>query len=186
MVLEREKLYSFEEFWEILNLPENDERRFELDEGVIVEMGASSKRNTVVAGRIVHFLNAEVIPKNLGMVTVPDAGYKLGSRNYRQPDVAFISKNTSTDLEGVYFTVAPDLAVEIASPDEDVFKKVKEYIRSGTRMVWVVYAEEKVVDVFTPAQESEFRVQELTVNDTLDGGDILPGFTLPVRDIFPA
>lgn len=143
----REKPYTFEEFWEIATLPENAERRLELDEGIIADMGASSKLNTVVAGRLIHFLNAHVIPHGSGSVTTPDAGYKLGSATYRQPDAAFVSRQTATDLEGIYFTVAPDLAVEIVSPDEDVFKKANEYIEAGTRIVWAVYAAEQRVFV---------------------------------------
>jgi Uma2 family endonuclease len=103
----QEKLYTVEEFWEIVKLPENEERRLELDEGVIVDVGASSKRNTVVTGRLIHFLNAHVIPNNLGVVTTPNAGFKLGRRKYRQPDAAFISgAASSVDLEGTYFTDA--------------------------------------------------------------------------------
>jgi Uma2 family endonuclease len=88
-------------------------------------------------------------------------------------------------LIGVEFDIAPDMAVEVVSPDEDVFRKVKEYIRSGTRIVLVVYGPDKVINVFTPTQEGEYRVQELTLNDTFDGGDVLPGFKLPVKEIFP-
>jgi len=187
MVLEREKLYTLEEFRVIATWLENEEKRLEWEDGVIVDMGSSSRLNTVTGIRIVHFVTNHVIPNDLGFVTGADGGFFLKAvGRVRRPDVAFIAKHHRVELVGVEFDIAPDLAIEIASPDEDVFKKVKEYIRSGTRMVWVVYADEKVVDVFTPAQESEFRVQELTVADTLDGGDILPGFTLPVRDIFPA
>src|SRR6185369_5036422 len=143
MVL-HEKLYTFEEFWEIANLPENADRRLEFDEAVIVDMGASTKLNTVTAGRVIHFLNSYVILHDLGVVTVPDAGYKLfGGNQYRQPDAAFISKEKA-DLKGVYFTIAPDLAVEVVSENEDIFKKAREYLHAGTHMVWAVYAEERV------------------------------------------
>lgn len=182
----RESLHTFEEFWEIANLPENADRRLELEDGVIIDMGSSSKLNTVVSGRLIHFLNAHVIAHDLGIITSPDAGFKLGSRSYRQPDIAYISKNTSTDLKGVYFTVAPDLAVEIVSPDEDVFKKANEYIEAGTKMVWAVYAAEKRVYVFRPNEDGTLNVQPYGIDDTLDGGDVLPNFSLRVRDIFPA
>ena len=182
----RERLYTLEEFREIANLPENEEKRLEWEDGVIVDMGSSSRLNTVTGVRIAHFLNSHVLPNKLGFVTGADGGFFLKAvGRVRRPDVAFISSIHQVELVGIEFDIAPDLAVEVASPDEDVFKKVKEYIRSGTRIVWVVYALEKVVDVFTAAQEGEFRVQELTISDTLDGGDVLPDFTLPVRDIFP-
>lgn len=184
-MLLQEKLYTAEEFWTITQLPENEGRRLELDGGVIVDMGSSTKRNTVVAARLIYFFNAHVIPNDLGCVTAPDGGFKLATRRVRQPDVAFVAKKNCLDLEGVQFTAAPDLAVEVVSPDEDVFKKVNEYIRAGTRIVWTVYADEKTVYVFQPTDEGELRVKVFGVEDILDGGAVLPGFKLAVRDIFP-
>ena len=184
MVLEREKLYTAEEFWDIAQLPENQDKRLELEDGVIVEMGSSSPANTVTAMRIGYFLNGFVIPRDLGYITGADGGFKVGPKRVRQPDVGFISKARVPKLPK-RFDLAPDLAVEVVSPDEDVFKKAKEYIRAGTRIVWAIYPEEHEIDIFTHLQVNEFRIQPLTDSDTLDGGDVLPGFALPVRDIFP-
>ncbi len=181
----QEKLYTVEEFFEIAALPENEDRRLELDEGVIVDMGSSSRLNTVTAIRIAHFLASFVIPNNLGYITGADAGYRLTSGRARRPDVAFISRVHGITLEGVAFPIAPDLAVEVVSPDEDVLKKANEYIRSGARIVWAVYTEEKAVYVIQPANGDELRVQRFDLNATLDGGDVLLGFKLAVRDIFP-
>lgn len=183
MVLQ-EKLYTAEEFWEIARQPENELRRLELDEGVIVEMAESSPTNTVIAGRVIYFLNAFVIPNDLGYVTAPDGGFKLGERKVRQPDAAFISKSRVVTLPK-HFDLPPDLAVEIVSPNEDVLRKVDEYLRAGTRIVWVVYASEKMIYVFTLDENRNLRGQPFGVNDTLDGGDVLPGFRLPVQDVFP-
>jgi Uma2 family endonuclease len=183
MVLQ-EKLYTAEEFWEIAGQPENELRRLELDEGVIIEMAESSPTNTVTAGRVIYFLNAFVLPRKLGYVTVPDGGYKLSERKVRQPDAAFISKERLAKLPK-RFEIAPDLAVEIVSPSEDVLKKVNEFLRAGTRIVWTVYADEQTVYVFTLNEDGSLRGQPFGIDDTLDGGDVLPGFTLPVRDIFP-
>ena len=180
----REKLVTAEEFWQIAQLPENEQRRLELEDGVIVEMASSTQENTVTAGRLIHFLNAFVIPNDLGFVTIPDGSYKLGPRRVRQPDVGFISKARHPQLNGVQFPIAPDLAIEVVSPSEDVFKKVTEYIQAGTRLVWTVYTEDKTVYVFQPTDTGELRVQTFGVGDTLDGGDVLPNFRLAVRDIF--
>jgi Uma2 family endonuclease len=85
----------------------------------------------------------------------------------------------------VRFPVAPDLAVEVVSPDEDIFKKAREYLHAGTHMVWAVYADEKVVYVMRLDSDGSIRSVPYGVNDTLDGSDVLPGFILPVSEIFP-
>jgi Uma2 family endonuclease len=180
-----EKLYTPEEFWEIAQLAENELRRLELDEGEIVEMASSKQENTVIASRVGYFFNAFVIPNDLGFVSGPDGGYKLGEKTVRQPDVAFISKARHAKLKGTVFPVAPDLAVEVVSKNEDVLKKVNEYIRAGTRLVWAIYPDEKMVYVFHPAGAGELRMQSFGVQDTLDGGEVLPEFALKVSDIFP-
>lgn len=183
MVLQ-EKLYTAEEFWQIAQAPESEGRRLELDEGMIVEIAESSPTNTVIAGLVITALNIWVVPRKLGYVTSPDGGFRLGERKVRQPDAAFISKSRVAKLPK-HFDLPPDLAVEIVSPNEDVLKKVNEYLRAGTRMVWVVYASEKMVYVFTLDEDGNLRGQPFGIGDTLDGGDVLPGFTLPVQDVFP-
>ncbi len=180
----REKLYTAEEFFEIAGLPENDEKRLELDDGEIVEMAESSPKNTVTAMRIGTFINIFVMPHNLGYVTGADGGFKLEEKRVRQPDVAFISKKRVPKLPR-RFGIAPDLAVEVVSPDEDVFKKAREYLLAGTRLVWAVYTDEKTVYVFQLDADGSVRSKPFDIHATLDGGDVLPDFTLPVKDIFP-
>lgn len=181
----REKLYTADEFFEIASLPENEDKRLELDDGVIVDMASSSQLNTVTAARIVYFLNAYVIPNDLGYVTGADGGFKLGEKRARIPDVAFVSKARHPKLKGVKFPFAPDLAVEIVSPDEDIFKKAREYLAAGTRMVWAVYTDEQMVYVMRLDADGSIRSIPFGMDDTLDGGEVLPGFTLPVREVFP-
>jgi Uma2 family endonuclease len=180
----REKLYTFEEFWEVACLPENENRRLELEDGVIVEMGASSPINTVTAGRILHFMNAFVIPRDLGYVTGADGGFKLAPKRSRLPDVGFISKAKLPQLPK-RFDMPPDLAVELVSEDEDIFKKALEYLTAGTKLVWAVYALEKIVHVMRLDEDGGLRSLPYSVDSILDGEDVLPGFSLPVRDIFP-
>lgn len=182
----REKFYTAEEFFEIANLPENEDKRLELDDGVIVDMGSSSQINTVTAARIVHFLNTHVIPNELGYITGADGGFKIGDKKARIPDVAFVSKSRLTKLKGAHFPFAPDLAIEVVSPDEDIFKKAREYLHAGTSMVWAVYTDERVVYEMRLNPDGSIHSIPFGINDTLDGGDVLPGFTLAVREIFPA
>lgn len=77
----------------------------------------------------------------------------------------------------------PDLAVEIQSPDDrpmSLRKKAAYYIANGTRLVWLVLLEKRQVEVYRPGE----KVVGLTEDDTLDGGDVLPRFSVLVRDIF--
>jgi Uma2 family endonuclease len=184
----QERLYTAEEFWEIAQQPENQDKRLELIDGVIVEMAPSSQKNTVVAGRMIYFLNAFVMPRDLGYVTGPDGGYTIDHHNGYQPDAAFISKARHAELKGVEFPVAPDLAVEVISPSEssnDVLKKVKRYLQAGTKRVWTLYPIDETVYVWKMAGDGTVNMQTFGIDDTLAGEDVLPGFTLKVSEIFP-
>ncbi len=182
----RERLYTAEEFFEIASLPENEDKRLELEDGVIFDMGSSSRLNTVTGMRIGTFVNTYVITNDLGFVTGADGGFKLALGRVRRPDIGFVSKSHNLKLEGVEFPFAPDLAVEVVSPDEDIFKKAREYLHAGTRVVWAVYAEERTVYVMTLNEDKAIISLPFTENDILEGGDVLPGFKLAVKDVFPA
>jgi len=187
MVLQ-ERLYTAAEFWEIVQRPENADKRLELIDGEIVEMAPSSQKNAVVAGRFIYYLNAFVIPRDLGYVTGPDGDYTITEYNGYQPDAAFISKERHPKLEGVEFPVAPDLVVEVISPSEssnDVLKKVQRYIVAGTRLVWTAYPKDELVYAWTRAEDGGLHMQAFGIDDILDGGDVLPDFKLKVSDIFP-
>jgi Uma2 family endonuclease len=97
--------------------------------------------------------------------------------------VAFISRARQPQLPREGFNpIPPDLAVEVISPSDsysDVSRKVQRYLRHGTALVWVVDPETQTVMVHTPTSAKPFGLE-----DTLDGGDVLPGFKLAVRDIF--
>jgi len=115
----REKFITTQEFWEIARLPENENKRLELEDGVIVEMLPSSPINTIVAGRLSTFLNNYIMQHNLGYVTLPDGEFRLATGRVRQPDTAFISRERVPKVPDE-FEIAPDLAVEVASPNEDM------------------------------------------------------------------
>ena len=102
----------------------------------------------------------------------------------RGPDVAWVARERipTTGYAGSFWRVAPDLVVEIVSPHDRpgaVRDKVKEYIAAGTRMVWVVDAQSRSVSVHRPGSSSVVRA-----DGALEGGEVLPGFRLPLRDLF--
>jgi Uma2 family endonuclease len=101
------------------------------------------------------------------------------------PDTSFVraERLPEGDYPEGFLEHPPDIAVEVVSPSDrmaDVNAKVDEYIRSGTALVWVVEPRRRTVTVYRP----DLSVQLLVEDDVLDGGDVLPGFNLPVSSIF--
>lgn len=112
----------------------------------------------------------------------------LESNTVRILDVAFISKARVPELEGPLFQAAPDLAVEIISPGETgrkMLEKAQAYLQTGTQLVWAVYPEEEVVDIYRLADDDSVNVKTIAKDGILDGEGVLPDFNLPVKDIFP-
>jgi Uma2 family endonuclease len=103
----------------------------------------------------------------------------------RAPDVAFVRRERiqkAGTVEG-YWIGAPDLAVEVLSPSDTVRRiegKVAEWLESGSRLVWVVSPKMHTVTVYRSLTE----IVVLTEKDTLDGGDVVPGFQIPIAEIF--
>ena len=81
--------------------------------------------------------------------------------------------------------VAPDLAAEVASPNQykpGMAKKAQRYLAAGTQLVWIIWPKPHEIDVWRPGDTQP--TQTLSVGETLDGGPVLPGFTYPVGDLF--
>ncbi len=97
------------------------------------------------------------------------------------PDVVYVAKERLTGER--YLRAAPDLAIEILSPDQNMARfldKVQFYLMNGVRLVWVIDPAAATIAVLAPGQEG----RTLTAGDSLDGGDVLPGFSVAVDDIF--
>lgn len=184
MVLEQQRMMTAEEFREIASLPESEDKRLELDNGEIIEVAESRLLNSITGARLAAFLSLFVLSNSLGYVTGANASFELTPDTVRQPDVGFIAKDRLPEIPK-RFEIPPDLAVEVVSPREDILRKATEYLRAGTKLVWAVYAEDQRVYVLHLDAEGKLIGQLLEIEDTLNGGDVLPGFTLPVRDIFP-
>ena len=148
-------------------------RRFELVKGVYVEMSPTSARHGKVANRLSYLINGFIAQHPLGEVTAAETGFLL-ARNpdvVRAADVAFIAKTRlpagEVPEEG-YWTLAPDLAVEVVSPNDkpdDVQEKVQDYLEAGTPMVWVVYPKTRSVMVYRSLRD----IKILRAEDMLSG-----------------
>jgi Uma2 family endonuclease len=164
-------------------LPENAERLLEFVAGEINEV-PSNPYASKVGSLILAALLWWVTPRNLGHVTGEAGGYMVSGERYA-PDVAFISKARQPEIakEG-YNPNAPDIAVEVDFPStyasqQKLRFKTANYLAAGT-LLWVVRPETKTVEVYAPGKP----VRLLTIRDILDGDDVLPGFTMAVKDIF--
>jgi Uma2 family endonuclease len=170
---------------ELLAMPEDGIRR-ELVAGELREMTPPGERHGDAAQNINRSLDAHVFARRLGKVR-PEIGYLLKSEpdTVRAPDVSFVQGDrlpAGGPMPG-YFRGAPDLAVEVVSPHDrfsEVRAKVREYLAAGTAMVVVVDPEDRTVSVYRPGRDP----LDLTESGVIDGEDVLPGWRMPVRDIF--
>ncbi|MEO0565490.1 MAG: Uma2 family endonuclease [Chloroflexota bacterium] len=184
MVLQSQRVtvQSFEAF---IAKPENQGRNFELLRGEIIEV-TSNPYSSEIAGLIIFFIHLFLRENKIkGHVTVPDGGYIVNDERYI-PDVAYISaaKQATMPYNQGYNTLPPELAVEVLSPSDaatNVRVKVANYLAAGT-VVWVVNPPVKEIEVYVPGQS----VVVYAESDTLDGAPVLPGFKLPVAEVFPA
>jgi Uma2 family endonuclease len=160
-------------------------RLCELVDGVLVEK-AMGFRESLLAGVLIGFLRAFVIPRNLGLVPAPDGMVRLFPGLVRAPDVAFVSwdrvpgRTVPTDPIP---TLVPDLAVEVLSESNtanEMKRKRGEYFSQGVSLVWEVDPVSRTVTVYTPDGAETVLAQ----TDRLDGGDVLPGFSLQLSELF--
>jgi Uma2 family endonuclease len=172
---------------ELLRLPTGMGERYELVLGELKIMSPAGSRHGLIALSIGSLLRQAVRRGRLGAAFGAETGFVL-SRDpdtVRAPDVAFVAaaRLPPGDLPDGYFPGAPDLAVEVISPSEaaaEVQRKVNEYFEAGARLVWVVYPDTRQVVVYRSARES----LTLLADDTLDGGDLIPGFASRVAELF--
>jgi len=158
----------------------------ELLRGELVMVSPAGYSHGSIAGRITIALGAFVAPRRLGDVLGAEPGFHIASDpdTVRAPDVAFVrAERIPTGEKAGFFEGAPDLAVEVLSPSDrasEVNAKVQDWLDAGCRMVWVVDPATKTVSVY----RSRAEIVVLAAADTLLGGDVLPGFGLPVARIF--
>jgi Uma2 family endonuclease len=174
------RLYAIEDLWEL----SSGDTNYELIEGELFEVSPVKRGHGIaqltIGSRILSFVKVH----KLGIV-----GTEVGFIFQRKPDtvlapdVAFVSAER-LGPEGKYWSdVPPDLAVEIVSRSNtraEIDRKVRIYLASGVRAVWVVRPAARAITIHRPGTPA----QTLTENDTLDGGEILPGFALPLSDLF--
>jgi Uma2 family endonuclease len=162
--------------------------RYELVRGELRKMPPVGFEHGGSTGRFYASLAVYVWSHKLGEVVVGEPGFLLtvAPDTVRAPDVAFVSQERWEAAGRVrgYWRGAPDLAVEVISPNDlytEVDDKVATWLEHGVRLVFVVNPRRQTVAVHRPGQP----VRILAGDDLLDGEDVVPGWTLPVGDLFP-
>jgi Uma2 family endonuclease len=157
----------------------------ELIDGVLVEkaMGFYESRLGLI---LAYLLETYLDSHPLGIVLGESGLMRVDAEQIRIPDVAFYSWDHFPKKLlplGQILDVVPDLAVEILSPtntNKEMDRKRREYFAGGAKLVWEVYPQEKLVKAFTAPKEAT----TIDENGVMDGGTVLPGFTLSVKEWF--
>ncbi|MDQ3303575.1 MAG: Uma2 family endonuclease [Actinomycetota bacterium] len=171
---------------DLLRLSGDGVRR-ELVRGEVRGMTPAGNVHGRVAVNLTIPLGQYVREHGLGTVYAAETGFMTSANpdTVRAPDVAFVSRErveATGNIEG-YWPGAPDLAVEVVSPNDSytgLEEKVADWLGAGTRMVVVVEPRGRIVSV----RRSVTEVEILAEGDVLDGGDVVPGWTLPVAEVF--
>lgn len=176
--------------WKIADLYKlaDDERRFELVRGNLIMMSPASPVQGRFAERLSRVLGQYVEDNDLGEVYVSEPGFELRpdpDPTVRAPDVAFVAKARipPPEQQAGFWPLAPDLAVEIIAPSgtaEMIQEKVQDYLGAGTRLVWLVYPRTKTIIVYHSASQ----IHQIGLNESLEGGEVIPGFSYPLRRLF--
>lgn len=163
------------------------EKGYELVQGRLIKMSPTGGIHGFIVGDATRIIGEFVAANQLGRICGAETGFLI-SRNpdtVLAPDIAFVQASrvpTGPTAEG-FLPLAPDLAVEVASPDQyrpKMAAKARDWLAAGVSMVWIFWPKRKEIDVWQPGQPMVTR----KATDTLDGGSVLPGFQHPVSGFF--
>lgn len=175
---------------------QDDAWQYELVDGRLVRMSPTSLEHYDIWIRLFRALDRFVEDHRLGIVTPADTGFKLSRvgqpDTVLSPDLAVVGAENvqrlpapGTPERKKYLSLAPDLAIEIASPDQhrpEMAQKAQIYLESAVRLVWIVWPVAQQVDVWRAGAQAPLTT--LGANESLDGQDILPGFSLSIAHLF--
>ena len=177
------RLIKAEEF---ARMPEpEDGVQLELIKGEVIEVSRPKPRHGHICLKFDRSLGNFVEAHKLGWVLTNDTGVivERDPDTVHGPDICFYSLERMPAIPDTYSDSTPELVVEVLSPDDrgsEVRDKIREYLRGGVRVVWLADPDACTVMVYS----GTMRGTEFGMADTLDGGDILPGFTCPVAYYF--
>jgi Uma2 family endonuclease len=165
----------------------DDGKRYELVAGELRMMSPAGWKHGRDGSRLGRILGRHVDDHDLGEMFMAETGFLL-SRDpdtVRAPDISFIAKQNlpKEEPESAYWPGAPDLAVEVLSPNDrtgEVDAKIRDWLDGGAKQVWIVDPGVKTITVY----RSPTDVESFAVGQTLEGGDVVRGFSCAVADVF--
>lgn len=170
---------------DVIDVHDREDRLCELVDGVLVEKTVGFVES-LLAARLITILGSFVSERNLGIITGADGTVRLAAGLVRIPDAAFFSwdrlPGRSIPREPIP-DLAPDLAVEVLSKGntkQEMDRKLQDYFTAGVRAVWYIDPEKRTVRVFTDPEQAVL----LREKGILEGGDVLPGLSLPLSELF--
>ncbi|MYD11667.1 MAG: Uma2 family endonuclease [Chloroflexi bacterium] len=181
--------YDIDDVWEIVHRPENDNRRFELLDGKLVEFPLAGFQHGVLAGEMCFHIYEANKRASLGLATAR-CGYHPPDDRWTVlgPSAAFTRKErVPYPLAKKYAARMPDLAVEIASfcnPYDWVREKLPKYLLNGTQLVWIVIPDRKGVEVCRLDDKGDIQSEFIGSGGALTGEPVLPGFSLELSALF--
>ena len=158
--------------------------RTELVDGQIIIMGLSDYVSEEIIARIITFLNIWVLPRKLGRVTGSSAGFRLPDGNLRGPDVSFVPAAKMRQAPRAFAEIVPDLTIEVRSASDNIkplVNKLQRFIELGSQVGILVDPKNLTVTVYRASGEPII----LTNEDTLTIPELLPGWELPISEIWP-
>jgi Uma2 family endonuclease len=166
------------------NYPFEEDRRYELDEGELIETEKPAYWHNHVSGELLFTLDRYFKGSSLGEVLISENVYALGPSTRRSPDVAVILGNRYEELKSAkVIPIIPEIAAEVLSPSETprmIHRKLKQYFEAGVKEVWLIDPDSHEVEVWRGATLPD---RALVAGEALTS-PLLPGFELPLSELF--
>jgi Uma2 family endonuclease len=166
------------------NYPFEEDKRYELDEGELIEMTRPAYKHNCVLRKLLVSLDAHLTRHEAGEALISENLYALSPNTRRSPDVAVILGNRYEELKSAkVIPVIPEIAAEILSPSETprmIHRKLKQYFDSGVKEVWLIDPDSREIEIWRGAALPD---HPRAVGEALTS-PLLPGFELPLDELF--
>jgi Uma2 family endonuclease len=166
------------------NYPFEEDKRYELDEGELIEMTRPVYRHNEILDETLFALKAYLRSNRIGLALGSENLYALSPSTRLAPDVAVILGDRRAELlNAKVIPIIPNIAVEVLSPSETprkVLRKLKQYFTAGVKQLWLIDPDTKTAEIWTGPTLPE---NELTVAEAITS-PLLPGFELPLGGLF--